>query len=155
MTLLSKLQYKNYEPGEFTEQQERTYEETIQQVEGFPWEEQRDHWVVSLTNPSITIEGKNGDFLKLALYYNEKFVLYYLDPHHHLYTRSSLHYQDLYPIIRAFFKDDLFAPSELKREHTPLQNNIVHFEDKNFTYRLEPAGILVQPVAIEIGRAHV
>ena len=63
--LISKVQYKNFEAGEFVEVCERTFNETTELIEKFPWTDQRDKIVIDLTNPSITIEGKNNDFLKL------------------------------------------------------------------------------------------
>ena len=76
MTLLTKTQLKDYEAGEFSDIKQRTYPETRDLIEQFPWTQQRDHISISLTNPSITIEGPSGDYLKLAPYFNGKFVLY-------------------------------------------------------------------------------
>lgn len=76
-TLISKVQYKNFETGEFVDVQERNYEETIQLIEKFPWNDQREKIVIDLTNPSITIEGKNNNFLKFAVFFNQKYVLHY------------------------------------------------------------------------------
>jgi len=39
--LISKVQYKNFEPGEFTDRRGRTYDETIALIEAFPWSQQR------------------------------------------------------------------------------------------------------------------
>jgi hypothetical protein len=134
--LVSKIQYKNFEPGEFIDRQERTCAQTIALIEQFPWETERDHLVVSLTNPSITIEGPGGDYLKLALYYNGKFVLHYLDQKHHLYTKSLPKYQDAFPIIQSFFANTPFDPQELKQEASLLQERLPHFADGNFQYRI-------------------
>jgi hypothetical protein len=134
--LVSKIQYKNFEPGEFTDRQARTCEQTIALIEQFPWETERDHLVVSLTNPSITMEGPEGDFLKLALYYNGKFVLHYLDPKHHLYTKSLPRYQDAYPVIQSFFANAPFDPQELKKEANLLEARLPHFADGNFQYSI-------------------
>jgi hypothetical protein len=135
MTLLTKTQYGNFEPGEFTAQQQRTYEETIQQIEAFPWEEQRRNLHVGLTGASISIEGKDGDFLKLALYYNGKFILYYLDMDHRLFEQSFMKYSDAYPFILAFFRDGA-APADFKQQHTFLQNVATHFKEQDFSYRM-------------------
>jgi hypothetical protein len=52
---ISKLQYKTYEKGEFSDEKARSLEETIQLIKNFPWEEQRGG-DVQLTGPSVTIQ---------------------------------------------------------------------------------------------------
>jgi hypothetical protein len=140
--LRTKIQYKDFEPGEFTSQKDRTAEETIDLITGFPWQEQRDHLVVSLTNPGITIEGTDNDYLKLALYYNGKFVLHYLDRQHHLYTRSLDRPEDSTPTIRSFFESQPFDPAGFRREPTPLQNNTAHFVTNDFHYAIDRAKVI-------------
>jgi len=132
--LISKLQFKNFEPGEFTDRQNRTYEETIRLIEDFPWEQQRDHLKVDLTNPSITLEGPDNDFLKLAVFYNGKFVLHYLNLTHDLFTKSFTSYTDAYPYIQHYYTDQPFDTTDLKRE--PWKANKIHFIDGNFRYCL-------------------
>ena len=66
--LVSKMQYKNFEAGEFIEEKERSFDETIELIGNFPWEAQREKIVIELTNPSVTMEGKNNDYLKLCKY---------------------------------------------------------------------------------------
>ena len=130
----TKIQFKDFEPGEFTSEKDRTVEETIDLITSFPWQDQRDHLVVSLTNPGITIEGSNNDFLKLTPYYYGKYVLHYLDPQHHLYTRSLDKLEVSIPIISAFFETQPFDPAGFRKEPTPLQNNAVHFVTNDFRY---------------------
>ena len=66
--LVTKIQYNNFETGEFSEVRERTYEETVDLIEHFPWNKQREKLVIDLTNPSVTIEGGDNDFLKFAVF---------------------------------------------------------------------------------------
>jgi hypothetical protein len=87
MLLNTKIQHGNFEPGEFVDIKPRTYEETIACINNFPWESEREHLVVSLTNPSVTIEKPIDNFLKFALFYNGKFVLHYFNDQHELYTK--------------------------------------------------------------------
>ncbi len=135
--LISKLQYNTFEPGEFTDRQERTYDQTIAIIELFPWETQRDHLVVSLTNPSVTIEGPGGNFLKLALYYNGKYVLYYLDEKKHFFTKSVERCEDAYPLMLSFFEESIdFDPQGMKKELNALVSRLPHFADGNFYYRV-------------------
>jgi hypothetical protein len=134
--LLVKVQFKNFEPGEFTDRQNRTYEETIRLIEDFPWEEQRDHLQVSLTNPSVTVEGEHHHFIKLALYYHDNFILYYLDDSGHLYTKSFSQLRLAYPYLHSFFADSFVDTSELELQHLWLGGKSIHFLDKDFRYSI-------------------
>ena len=68
ISLISKIQYHNFEAGEFIDRKERSYEDTISLIKAFPWATERNGLKVDLTNPSITIENSYNEFLKLALY---------------------------------------------------------------------------------------
>jgi hypothetical protein len=129
-----KVQFKNFEPGEFTDRQNRTYEETISLIEAFPWEDQRDHLKVDLTNPSITLEGPDSDYLKLGVFYNGKFVLHYFDRTHQIFTKSFTNYTDAYPYVRHYYTDYPFDTTDLKRE--PWKAKKIHFINGNFRYFL-------------------
>lgn len=133
--MISKIQYNNCEPGEYKEEKNRTREETIQLIENFPWEEQRKNLKVDLTNPSITLQNDQGDFLKLALYYNGKFVLYFLDRHHKLYTKSLFRYPEAYPDIDAFFGTSDFAPAGFRRQPGMFSYSAPFF-DQDFHYNV-------------------
>lgn len=130
---LSKLQYKTFEPGEFVEIQRRNYDETIRLIENFPWNQEREHIVIDLTNPSVTLEGET-DFLKLALYFNGKYVLYYLNEENILFTKSFTVLADAYPYIHTFFGSAVFPVTDFKRENTWLKNNRIHFVTQDFRY---------------------
>jgi hypothetical protein len=140
-TLTSKVQHNNFEVGEFVDEKERTYDETIRLIEDFPWESERKNLAVSLTNPSITIAGKNDDFLKLALFYNQKFVLHYFDHQQKLFTKSFTNIRDSYPHIRSYFEEPNFDPSAFKLENTWLQHNLQHFVSQDFHYTANPPTI--------------
>ena len=139
--LISKLQYKNFEAGEFIEEHKRTYEETIQFIETFPWNEQRDHIIIDLTNPSITMEGKNNDYLKLAVFFNGRFVLHYLNDQKILFTKSYTDFKDSYKYIHDFFESSNFDVSDFKEENTWLKNNIIHFVSQDFNYVIDSKNI--------------
>jgi len=131
--LISKIQYNDFELGEFIEIKKRNYADTISVIENFPWNEQRKGLVVDLTNQSITIEGENADFLKLAVFFNGKFVLHYLDNKKQLYTKSFINIQDSYQYIDSFFSLN-FDANIFKKENTWLKNNLKHFVSQNFNY---------------------
>lgn len=132
--LISKVQYKNFEAGEFIDIKERDYEGTIKKIQNFPWNEQRDKIVIDLTNPSITIEGKNNDFLKCALFYHNKYVLHYFDETQVLYTKSFINLPDTYEYIKSFFDLAIFNTNDFKRENTWLQHTSKHFHTQDFRY---------------------
>jgi hypothetical protein len=132
--LIVKIQYKNFEPGEFTDVLDRSYDEAIRLIRDFPWERQRDHLQVSLTNPSVTIEDAGGDSLKLALFYNGKFVLHYFNNRQQLFTKSFTSYTDAFPYIRQFYADQQFDTTDFKLENTWMQANKIHFTNKEFRY---------------------
>ncbi|MFT3704908.1 MAG: hypothetical protein QM802_21255 [Agriterribacter sp.] len=141
LQLISKVQYKNFETGEFSEKNKRGYDETIQLIEAFPWEEQRKDLRVNLTNPSVTLEGINATYLKLALFYNGKFVLHYFSHEGELYTKSFTELKDAYPYIQKYFSPDSFDLTDFKKEPTWFQYNLKHFVSQDFIYLITPKRI--------------
>jgi hypothetical protein len=133
-TLLSKIQHNTFEIGEFVEEKERSYEETIDLIECFPWEKERKNLAVSLTNPSVTIQSKNKDFLKLALFYNGMFVLHYFNGQEVLFTKSFTNIKDTYSYIKNFFEQEQFEAAGFKKENTWMQHNLKHFISQDFRY---------------------
>ena len=75
----SKLQYKNYEQGEFIDEAERTPDEIADIIHSYPWAKECHNVPVGLTAPSITIQDEQGAYLKVSHSYNGKFSLYLLD----------------------------------------------------------------------------
>jgi hypothetical protein len=141
--LLVKVQFKNFEPGEFTDARDRSYEETVRLIEDFPWEQQRDHLQVGPTNPSVTVEGEHHNFIKLALYYHDSFILYYLDDSGHLYTKSFPQLQFAYPFLHSFFADSLLDTSEFELQHLWLGGKSIHFLDKDFRYSMNKSKMIL------------
>lgn len=137
--LITKLQHKLDEPGEFTEIALRSYDETIQVIESFPWQAEHDHLLVALTNPSVTIESGTGSYLKLSLYYHEKFVLYFLDPDKKLYSKSFTRLADSYPFIQQFFDKGEIDFEAFRYEITWGKNNSIHFQTQSFTVEANEA----------------
>lgn len=139
--LITKVQYNNFETGEFVNVQERNYKETLELIEGFPWNAQRDHIVIDLTNPSILILGRNNDFLKFAVFFNQKYVLHYFDARQTLYTRSFVNLKDGYSYIKNFFEQPEFEVEDFKKEITWFQHNLKHFIQQDFKYLLTSKSI--------------
>ena len=134
----SKLQFGTFETGEFTEEKVRSYEDTIKVIEEFPWKKERANIVIALTNPSITLQNKEQEYLKLAIFFNEKFVLHFIGKEQKLYTQSFSGKSDSYPIIQQFFKDEPFDLKGFKLENTWLQHPLKHFVTQDFHYRITP-----------------
>lgn len=133
-TLLSKIQHKNFEPGEFVEIHERTYDEVIAEINNFSWQKERENIVINLTNPSVTIEDEKGNYLKFEVFFNQKYVLHYFDDKEDLYTKSFEQKEEAYPFIKNFYQQETFDLSGFKKEYTWAQYNLVHFETKDFHY---------------------
>lgn len=115
--LTSKIQYKHFEIGESIEEKKRNYLEFLELIEKFPWSKQREKVIIDLTNPSITIEGENNDFLKLAVFFNEKYVLHYFNSDEVIYTKSFIKLSDTYKYIKNFFEPKTFEISDFKKEY--------------------------------------
>lgn len=133
--MISKLQYNNYETGEFSEEKERSQEEITSLVHNFPWEKQRDYFVVGLTCPSVTIEDNEGNYLKLALYYHGKFIVYYYTANNKLYSHSVIHIEDFTPFISDFISNNVDLNSIKKEDYLGI-NNLKHFATNDFEYKL-------------------
>jgi len=132
--LISKIQLRNFEAGEFVKIQNRDFEDTIKLIEDFQWLEQRRNNVIDLTNPSVTIEGVNNDFLKIALFYNGKFVIYYLNKQRELYTKSIINLVDSFCFVHKLFKEEIIDIDDFKKEITWFQSNLKHFISQEFKY---------------------
>lgn len=134
--LLSKLQYKNFETGEFTEEKERSLDDVCALIDSFPWEEQRQKIVIGMTNPSVTIQKGDNEFLKLALYYHQQFALYFLDGNGVLYVKSMPAAEDSMEIIREFYQQPSIQPISFKKQRTPFLDVRKHFVSQQFEYRV-------------------
>lgn len=139
--LTVKLQFKHFEPGEFEQEQKRTYAETISLIENFPWEKEREKINIDLTCSSIALQDDNNSFLKLSLYYNQKFVLYFFDGET-LYSKSLLSRAESFPFLQHYFETRKVELSVFRRENTMLKNVKKHFISNDFIYKIEPGNFL-------------
>ena len=131
--MVAKIQYHNFEPGEFVYNQKVDFENARSIILSFPWEEERRKLHVDLTNPSITFQTDNDLFLKLALYYNGKFILYYYNEKH-LYTHSFINLEASFSFIEYFFIHQDIDRSQYKLESTWLKNLKINFISQDFVY---------------------
>jgi hypothetical protein len=130
---ISKLQYKTYEKGEFSDEKIRSLEETIQLIKNFPWDEQRGV-DIQLTGPSVTIKDDYGNYLKVGLYFNSKFCLYYLDNDGHLYEYHTNELGNINNWITDFFDQQLDLAQFEK--HIFSVNSRSHFDTGSFEYSM-------------------
>jgi len=130
---ISKLQYKTYEKGEYSDEKARTLEETIELIKAFPWEEQRGV-DVQLTGPSVTIQDEYGNYLKAGLYFNGKFCLYYFDCDHHLYEYHASDLEHVNEIVNDFFNGEIDLQKFEKNIFSMGAKN--HFENAPFDYTI-------------------
>ena len=136
--LLCKLQYKNYEPGEFIAEELRSLEDIKQLITTFPWEEQRHFTPVGPTGPSITIEDKSGNYLKFGHSYYEKYCLYMLTSEGKFYKKVVPLIVDGIQLLTSFFNgEDIHG--EMEDEFTLQPQR--HFITKEFRYNAAYKGM--------------
>ncbi len=136
--LISKIQYNHFETGEFVDEKERSYEEVISLIENFPWEEQRNNdLLIDLSSPSITIQDDDRSYLRISLYRDNKFILYFYDGKS-LYSKIVLKFTDAYEDIDEYMA--LLSPdlTHFKKEDTTFKSPEVHFRSKDFIYKVDP-----------------
>lgn len=137
-TLVSKLQYKNYEKGEFSDEKPRNLEETLKLIEDFPWNLQRGT-DIQVTGPGIVIKDKKGGYLKIALYFNGKFSVYYMDSGDRLYEYHTPELTDECQKVKEYFEGNLDLSGFEK--HFFNRGNRAHFVNGHFEYRVNQTKI--------------
>lgn len=134
--VISKLQHKEFETGEFIDEKVRSLNECQKIIEEFPWEKERENLKVGLTNPSITFQKGESNYLKLSTSYNQKFVLNYFNESQELFSKTYSTYIETLPIIKRYFNESTFDTIELRKENIWLKNVRQHFETQNFNYEV-------------------
>jgi len=140
LQLISKLQHNTYEKGEYSDEQPRDLDETIQLIKDFPWDAERALTDIQLTGPSVTIEDNDRNSLKLGLYFSGKFCLYYLDHCDHLYEYHAPTIDEACRLVDDFFNQQI----DLKLFDRHLFNigNKQHFITNSFIYRIKPFKVI-------------
>lgn len=129
----SKIQHKTYEKGEFSDEQERELAATIDLINTFPWDKERTLTDIQLTGPSVTVKDEGGNYLKIGLYFNGKYCLYYLDNDGHLYEYHTPDLKQVNTLVTGFFKAALDLSAFEK--HFINIGNRAHFKTNPFIYR--------------------
>ncbi|WP_259067090.1 hypothetical protein HDF24_19980 [Mucilaginibacter sp. X4EP1] len=138
---ISKLQHKYYEKGEYADEKVRTLQDTLQLIKDFPWDRERGV-DVQLTGPSVVIQDENTNYLKVALYFNGKYCLYYFDCDHHLYEFHTSELNDIYELVTKFFDGQINLQKFEK--HTLSIGVHKHFESIAFDYTVSSSKFYFQ-----------
>jgi hypothetical protein len=138
--LLVKVQYKDYETGEFSDIKLRTASETIELIKQYPWNEQRHLFSVGLTCPSVTIEQAAGSFLKIGPYFNGKFCLYYFNKATQVSYKAIKDLADSFEAVVDFYNEKIPAADLEKSAWT--RNPKKHFTTATFAYTVTRKRIL-------------
>jgi hypothetical protein len=133
-TLESKIQYHNFEPGEFVEIKQRNQEETIALVEHFPWAKEREKIQIEITNPSITIENTLGEYIKIATYFRGDYCIYFYNTQNELYTKTIARPEDCKSYIQEFITEEKIKTKGFRKENIWSRNIVDHFKTKEFIY---------------------
>ncbi|MHB8209305.1 hypothetical protein [Mucilaginibacter sp.] len=132
--LISKVQHKTYEKGEFSDEKQRSLDDTISLIKDFLWDTERTLTDIQLTGPSVTIKDEDLNYLKIGLFFNGKFCLYYLDNESHLYEYHAPTIEDVCSIVTDFFNEGLDLQKFEKK--TFSLGSRKHFENGYFEYTL-------------------
>ena len=134
-TLISKLQYKRYEKGEFDAIAARTLEEVISAVLSFPWDTERHLTSVELTCPSVTLEHPIGTFLKVGPYFSGKFALYFLNTNQKVYVKTVSTLEEACVWIKNYYEQE--GKVDSFDRHGFVFNPIAHFQTNIFEYLVD------------------
>jgi|GEM_PF-7064327 len=131
---ISKIQHDTFEKGEFREEQVRSLSDTLELIKGFPWDAERSLTDIKLTGPSVTIQNEQGDFLKVAIYFNNKFCMYYLRGDV-VYEYVATDIEDVIKEVTDFYNDVLNSD---KYHHDLFKIGArSHFESNAFEYQIK------------------
>jgi hypothetical protein len=130
---ISKLQHYISEKGEFTGEKVRNLSQTIELINNFTWEEERPFDDFNITGPSVTIQDENFNYLKIRLYQDNMFNVYYLDNNNHLYECQVANLEATCVEVTNFFKGQI----DLQQYNKHLFNigNRINFLSKSFIYK--------------------
>lgn len=141
-TLLTKVQYNDYEPGEYTDIAERSYEETVALINSFNWEEQRHNTPVKITGPSISVESEEG-VLKLGTYYDSKFIIRWLTANNKRYDKIVPDLQTAFTYVHAFYNSGLSTVDMQRKSSMFVKNSFI---TKPFLYQRNLKRALLQTI---------
>ena len=136
--LISKLQYKNYEKGEFTSEEARSLQDTIKLITDFPWAAERHITAVELTGGSVTIQDVDSNYLKVSYDRLDKFRVYVYMVKSKSFQYKMLEMDDVQKIVKAFFEGHYVVDG-----YTPDYRHLpkAHFITNDFICEVTPKRI--------------
>jgi hypothetical protein len=149
--LISKVQYKRSEKGEFHNVAERNLDDTISLILNYPWDTERSLASIELTCPSITIEHPIGTYLKVGPYFSGKFSLYYLSTNNKVYLKIANTIEDACVLIKTYFEQE-GKLSGLEKYGFTI-NPLAHFRTNPFEYTVNVKAKIIFfkfPIIIEL-----
>lgn len=139
MQLLSKIQYKRDEKGEFHDIALRNCDDTIALVLNYPWNTERSLASIELTCPSVTIEHSAGTYLKIGPYFSGKYSVYYLESNR-VYLMIADTLEDAGCWVKEYFTQKGKFTGFKKYGFTI--NALSHFHTHKFEYTVNARAIL-------------
>jgi hypothetical protein len=137
--LISKVQYKRSERGEFHEIAERDLNDTISLIRNYPWDTERSLASIELTCPSVTLEHPIGTYLKLGPYFSGKFSLYYLNTDSRVYLKTVTTLEEASAYIKTFFEQGKLQGFE---KYSFTMRAASHFRTNSFEYTVNTKAII-------------
>jgi len=131
--LPSKLQYPGYETGEYSDIAMRALQETMTLVATYPWAEMDSSMGVNLTGPSVVIEGAKTNYLKIGLYYGNRFCLYLLKANGVYYVRITETLEEVLELLQGFFEGKPIEEFFSREYNVGIRK---HFVTRDFIYRV-------------------
>jgi hypothetical protein len=137
---ISKLQYKTYEKGEYSDEKSRNIEETIDLINRFPWsiEQYAD---IELTGPSITIEDNEENYLKIGIYYGGRFSVYYNSSDFYYYEKLNLSIDVAIDKLKEFYTGQIDLTSFEKSQYSIGIKS--YFFTKKFEYKIKVIKVML------------
>lgn len=114
----------------------RNLDDTLKRIRNFPWQAERDYAIIGLTCPSVTIMNAKGEYLKVAIYFNRKFGIYFLNRKRQLHKMVVEQLDEVYNLVTSFFQDAL--PLKLFKKRMFSIGVARHFVTNNFEYKFKP-----------------
>ncbi len=137
---ISKLQHYISEKGEFTDEKVRSLAQTIELIKNFTWDEERPFADFKITGPSVTIQGENLNYLKVGIYTDGLFSIYFLDNNNHLYENHVSDIDAIFNEVSCFFNGQV----DLQKYEKHFFNigNRTNFITKDFRYKVKLLNVL-------------
>ena len=130
--LISKLQYRNFGPGEFADEKPRALEEVIGLIQNFP-----DEKVAAddPDDPAVVIADSNGNYLRLDIRSKEMFDLRYFAAGNKYFIYSSVSFETAVDKVKQFFSGEVDLHDFFRESFDPEVKK--HFITQPDEYRLE------------------